>query len=76
MRYMIAIALLTLPLMGVLSGCQKKEGGKELHFGPNPGDSEADERNAQEMNYGPSPGDGATDEEVESLNFGPSPGDG
>ena len=67
-------AMLLISIGMVTASCQKKEEGKEIHFGPNPGDGEAEgDENAKAEHFGPGPGDGFVEEE---LHFGPSPSDG
>lgn len=72
-KYLIG-AVLCAVLSGLTFSCQEKEEGKEIHFGPNPGDGEDQNvRNTKEESLGPNPGDGLSDQ---TIHFGPSPDDG
>lgn len=77
MRRLFVIFTLALPILVSVTGCERDEGEKEIHYGPDPGDGVVEEKNAKGIHYGPGPNDGANSHEAsEGINFGPNPGDG
>lgn len=67
-------AIVLAAISGLTFSCEKKEEGKEIHFGPNPGDGyDQNVRNAKEESFGPQPVEEFVEQEI---HFGPGPGDG
>ncbi|MCP5503702.1 MAG: hypothetical protein H7A41_00970 [Chlamydiales bacterium] len=75
MKKQLFLGIALLVSIGMISvSCQKKEEGKAIHFGPNPGDGEAEgDENAKEEFLGSSPAEKKVEE---GIHFGPSPTDG